>query len=178
MNTMQWQQLAARAADGTLSQEEGAQLLVLCRESHEAREALTRVMTVERLLPLALGDPRGMLAAKEVVLRLEDGTGSTDQSIEIAWRAAEQARSWLWGKRLRKFGAIAAAVTLLGSALWMALESNRPAVSYSRTEAITCRHAPLQPVERTRPRHPSAGQRRSFGARIQQRCPHDPGGPV
>ncbi|WP_265592654.1 FecR domain-containing protein, partial [Verrucomicrobium sp. BvORR034] len=142
MNTMQWQQLASRAADGTLSQEEGAQLLVLCRESHEAREALTKVMAVERLLPLALGDPRGMLAAKEVVLRLEDGTGTTDQSIEVAWRAAEKARSWLWGKRLRKLGAVAAALALLGSAGWLALENSKPAVSYTRSEALTWAGAP------------------------------------
>jgi hypothetical protein len=137
MNTMQWQQLASRAADGTLSQEEGTQLLVLCRESHEAREALTKVMAVERLLPLALGDPRGTLAAKEVVLRLEEGKESTDQSIEIAWRAAEKARSWLWGKRLRQITGVAAAVALLGVAVWWSVEFSRPAVSYSRSEALT-----------------------------------------
>lgn len=134
MNIMQWQQLAARAADGTLSQEEGDQLLILCRESPEAREALMRVMAVERLLPLALSDPVGTLTAQEVVMRLEEGS---QESIEIAWRAAEQARSWLWGKRLRQVAAAAAALLLAGAGLWWVVEQNKPAVSYSRSEALT-----------------------------------------
>lgn len=181
MNTMQWQQLASRAADGTLSQEEGAQLLVLCRESHEAREALTKVMAVERLLPLALGDPRGTLAAKEVVLRLEEATEQNNhQSIEIAWRAAEQARSWLWGKRLRRIAAVAAALALVGSAIWLGIESSRPAVSYSRTEALTWVTPPPGKDTSTLPRgtrlEASAGLLElgfSSGARMVLEAPFD-----
>jgi hypothetical protein len=134
MNNMQWQLLAARAADGTLSYEESVQLLVLCRESAEAREALARAMMVERLLPLAMADPSGLLTAQEVVMRLEEGS---EKSIEVAWRAAERARKWLWIRRLRQSAAVAAALAVLGVAVWWSIERSLPAASLPRTEAIT-----------------------------------------
>lgn len=133
MNTMQWQTLAARAAEGTLSVEEGVQLLALCRESEEARVALMRVLTVERLLPLALSDPSGQFAAREVAMRLKQ---PDTVSIQAAWRSAEKARRWLWQKHLRWVAAAAAVVLMLAGGAWWLDHVHTPAATLSRSEGI------------------------------------------
>ncbi|RBP39130.1 concanavalin A-like lectin/glucanase superfamily protein [Roseimicrobium gellanilyticum] len=133
MNTMQWQTLAARAAEGTLSVEEGVQLLALCRESEEARVALMRVLTVERLLPLALSDPSGQYAAREVAMRLQQPDTA---SIQAAWRSAEKARRWLWQKHLRWVAAAAAIVLMLTGGAWWLDQIHTPAATLSRSEGI------------------------------------------
>ncbi|HSI64278.1 MAG TPA: LamG-like jellyroll fold domain-containing protein [Candidatus Saccharimonadia bacterium] len=133
MNTMQWQTLAARAAEGTLSVEEGVQLLALCRESEEARVALMRVLTVERLLPLALSDPSGQFAAREVAMRLRQPDTA---SIQAAWRSAEKARRWLWQKHLRWVAAAAAMVLALAGGAWWLDQIHTPAAALTRSEGI------------------------------------------
>lgn len=133
MNTMQWQILAARAAEGTLSVKEGEQLLALCRESEEARVALMRVLTVERLLPLALSDPSGQYAAREVAMRLQQPDMA---SIEAAWRSAEKARRWLWQRHLRWVAAAAAIVLMLAGGAWWLDQIHTPAATLSRSEGI------------------------------------------
>jgi hypothetical protein len=133
MNTMQWQTLAARAAEGTLSVKEGVQLLALCRESEEARVALMRVMTVERLLPLALSDPSGQFAAREVAMRLQQPDAA---SIQAAWRSAEKARRWLWQKHLRWVAAAAAIVLALAGGAWWLDQIHTPAAALTRSEGI------------------------------------------
>ena len=108
-------ELIARAADGTLTPDEAAQLTAACRADAEVRRAFTRQMATERLLHAVERDPLGHSAAQEIVLRLEQERVAAVSAPGFALRVVESARRRVW---LPRFAAAAAIALLAGVAVF------------------------------------------------------------
>lgn len=114
----EWNRLVAGLLAGTLSAHEHEALLAMCRESQEVLEETARVVGTERLLTPALTDPTGELTAREVVLRLSEGTGTA--TTESGWRMMGRLSGSSTERHYGKWLACAAALALLaGGGWWM-----------------------------------------------------------
>ena len=102
-------ELIARAADGTLTPDEAAQLAAACRADAEMLRALAAHIATERLLHAVERDPLGHTAAQEIVLRLEQERVAAVSEPDFVPRVVESARRQVWLPRL----AAAAAIALL-----------------------------------------------------------------
>ncbi len=112
--------LIARAADGTLTPEDAADLSAVCRESDEVLGLLSRHIETERLLHATERDPLGHVAAQEIVLRIEQERIAAVTTREFVPEVVESARTSRWWPRL----AVAASVAL---AAGIAFQFSKPA---------------------------------------------------
>ena len=131
--------LIARAASGELSAEEGATLMAACREDQPALARLASVVTVERLLPLATTDATGVMMSREVLLRIEAGSGAVpvqEMATDATWRTMEKIRQ---SRARRRLAWIATCTTLIiatvAGSLW-AFRPQAPAATLMSTEAV------------------------------------------
>ncbi len=125
MTPSEWHHLTARAVEGTLSEEEAARLLPLCREDESLRRALLRVLLVERLLPVILRDADGEMTAREVTLDLaqKHGANASAAADDTAATAVARIRRWRWRRAVVRVGAAAAIIL----AVTLAVLARRPA---------------------------------------------------
>ena len=100
--------LIAHAADGTLTPEDTAALVAVCRESDTALDLLARHIETERLLHATERDPLGHIAAQEIVLRIEQERIAAVTTGEFVPEVMESTSTSRWWPRL----ALAASVAL------------------------------------------------------------------
>lgn len=129
MTSAEIQTLIARAADGSLTAEEGASLAAACREDEAVLTALASQVSTERLLHAVERDPTGRLASQEIVLRLEQERLAAVSEPGFTPRVVGNVRRRVWITRL----AAAAVLALLGvlGALLVKHSSKAPAPSFA-----------------------------------------------
>lgn len=130
----EWNRLVAGLLAGTLSADEHEALLAMCRESQEVLEETARVVGTERLLTPALTDPTGELTAREVVMRLSEGTGTTTS--ESGWRMMSHLSGSPTERHYGKWLACAAALALLAGGGWWMKQRLSPIAVMARSESL------------------------------------------
>jgi hypothetical protein len=127
MKPSEWHHLTARTVEGTLSEEAAARLLELCQESESSRQALLRVVLVDRLLPVVLRDADGGMTVREVMLDLtqKQGPDASATADDTAATAVAHIRRWRWRRALVRVGAAAAIIL----AVTLAILARRPAAT-------------------------------------------------
>jgi hypothetical protein len=112
------QLLIARAADGSLTPEESAQLLAACQANQAVLAELTKHLATDRLLYGVERDPQGHLTAQEIALRIEQERLATVVRPDFVPRVMETAQRRLVLSALVRWSLAAAAVLLAGLFLW------------------------------------------------------------
>jgi hypothetical protein len=109
MTPEELEQCIARAADGTLTNEESVRLAAVCRADPEALKRLAAHLITERLIPAVERDPDGRIAAQEALLRLEQERIAAVTEPSFIPRVTKGVGRRVWSPRL----ALAATVLLL-----------------------------------------------------------------